>query len=185
MTAVRALSFVALAAVAACGDGLGPPNWNATPVTSVIYSLSRPELIGQPSAYDFVSLRRVIVEAAGATGGWDMALSEANGEMVFLPAGLFPGIGDEVLIAETSHRTLAAAREAPADTSEYSRGPVPVREDAVYIVRSRVATCTTFGSGPYYGKFQVLSIDVAGGSIELAVVRNSFCNNRDLIPPEN
>jgi hypothetical protein len=174
----------ALAVVtAACGDGLGPLTWDATPVTGVLFSLARPELVGQPSAYDFVQLRRVVVESPGATGGWDIALSEQNGQFVFLTAGAFPGIDDDILITESTERTLAAVVEAPADTADYSRGPVAVVEDRIYIVRTRIASCITFGSGPYYGKFQVLSVDEARGSIELAAVRNRYCNDRDLIPP--
>lgn len=185
MKAVRALCALGLVILAACDDGLGPLTWDATPVTAVIYSLSRPELIGQPSAYDVVGLRRIVVESPGATGDWDFALGEENGQLVFLPSGLFPGIGEDVRIAQTPYRVLSAAREAPADTSEYSRGSVPVIEDAVYIIRTRVASCVTFGSGPYYGKFQVLSVDRVNGSIELAAVRNRYCNDRDLVPPES
>jgi hypothetical protein len=183
---MRAAHVVCAAALvtAACGDGLGPLTWDATPVTGVIYSLARPELVGQPSAYDFVDLRRVVVESPGATGGWDIALSEQNGQMVFLTAGAFPGIDDDILIAESTERVLTAVAEAPADTADYTRGPVPVVEDRIYIIRTRVAACITFGSGPFYGKFQVLSIDTAKGSIELAAVRNRYCNDRDLIPPE-
>jgi hypothetical protein len=188
MRAVRrfsALTPLLLVAVVACGDQLGRLTWDATPSTTVLYSLSRPELIGQPSAYDFVGLRRIVVESPGATGQWDIALAEENGQFVFLTAGMFPGINDLVMIAETTHRTLAAAKQAPADTAAYSRGPVSIREDAVYIIRTRTATCVTFGSGPYYGKFQVLSVDAALGAIELAVVRNPYCSDRALTPPEN
>jgi hypothetical protein len=185
MRAVRVVGAVALALSAACDDGFGPRTWDATPVTSVIYSLSRPDLIGQPSAYDFVNLRRIVVESPGATGGWDVALAEQNGQLVFLTAGMFPGIDADVMIAETSHRTLAAALVAPSDTAEYSRGPVMVRDDAVYIVRTRTEGCVTFGAGPFYGKFQVLSVDAALGAIEIAVVRNPYCTDRDLIPPES
>lgn len=183
MKAVHVLCAAALVGTAACNDGLGPPNWDATPVTGVLYSLTRPEYVGRPSAYDFVGRRRIVIESPGATGDWDLALAEQGGQLVFLPAGLFPGIDEEVLVMETEYRTLAAAREAPSDTSTYERGPTPVHEDAVYIIRTRRATCITFGAGPYYGKFQVLSVDAAEGSIEIAVVRNQYCNDRSLIPP--
>jgi hypothetical protein len=185
MRAASVVCALALVTTAACDDGLGPLTWDATPVTAVIYSLARSELVGQPSAYDVVQLRRVVVESPGATGSWDIALSEQNGQFVFMTAGEFPGIDDDILIAESMERTLAAVAEAPADTADYTRGPVPVVEDRIYIIRTRVASCVTFGSGPYFGKFQVLSIDETAGSIELAVVRNRYCNDRDLIPPES
>lgn len=185
MRAVRVIGALALALSAACDDGFGPATWDPTPVTSVIYSLSRPDLIGQPSAYDFVNLRRIVVESPGATGDWDIALTEQGGQLVFITAGTIPGIDADVRIAETSHRTLSAALEAPSDTAEYTRGPVVVRDDAVYIIRTRTAGCISFGAGPYYGKFQVLSVDAGVGAIEIAAVRNPYCSNRDLIPPGN
>ncbi len=176
------LALVCVVAVA-CDDGLGPGTWDATPDTTVIYSLSRPELVGEPAAYDFVQLRRVVVEAPGATGAWDIALAEQGGSFVFVPSGNFPGIESRAAIAETSNATLESLREAPGDTAAYSRGPVVARVGAVYAVRSRRSTCFTFGTGTFYGKFQVISIDEPTGSVRLAAVRNFYCNNRALVPP--
>jgi len=172
-------------ALASCDDGLGPLSWVDTPTTSVIYSLSRPELVGQPSAYDFVQLRRIVVESPGATGGWDIVLAEQNGTFVFLPSGEFPGIESRAAITKTDARILASVREAPGDTASYTRGPLPVVEDAVYVIRTRTASCITFGTGTFYAKFQVLSLDTQAGTAELAVVRNPYCSDRKLVPPKN
>ena len=76
---VSMLLLVAAVGTAACDGGLGPIVWDATPDTTVIYSLSRPDLLGEPSAYDFAYLRRVTIESPVETGQWDMVLAEENG----------------------------------------------------------------------------------------------------------
>jgi len=176
---------VALASLAACGDNFGPQFWDPTPDSTVIYSLSRPEYLGMPSAYDIVSLRRVVIEVAGETGNWDFALGEDAGSFKLYPSGTFPGITSRAAIATTTAATLEELTRAPGDTAAYSREPVAINVGTVYAVRSRTASCSGFGSGTHYGKFQVLSIDAAAGMVQLAAVRNPYCNNRDLIPPEN
>lgn len=183
MRSAGTLLVLGCAVLAACDDGLGPGSWDATPDTTVIYSLSRSDLIGEPSAYDFVQLRRVVVEATGSTGGWDAALAEQNGAFVLMPSGKFPGINSRAAIAATTNPTLESLREAPGDTAQYSREPVVLVEGAVYAARSRRSACFTFGTGIFYAKFQVISLDPLAGSAELAVVRNPFCNNRALVPP--
>jgi hypothetical protein len=178
------MPLAALLSFAACDDGFGPQTWDATPDTTVLYSLSRPELIGRPSAYDFTTLVRLSVESTGATGNWDAVLAEEGNTFVFVPSGNFPGIVSRAGIGTTTHTTLESLTRAPGDTAAYSRSPVPLREGAVYVVRSRIAACLGFGSGTYYAKFQVISIDAAAGTVRFAAVRNPYCNNRDLIPEE-
>jgi hypothetical protein len=192
MTAARTIQVVAgaclaigTAALSACGDGLGPQFWDPTPDTTVIYSVSRPELIGRPSAYDFVSLRRVVIETAGETGQWDMALGEDGSTFKLYPSGSFNGISSRAGIATTTEASLEALARAPGDSSAYSRTPITIQVGTVYAIRSRTASCSGFGSGTYYGKFQVISVDAAAGAARIAAVRNPYCNNRDLIPPEN
>jgi hypothetical protein len=181
----RAVLPLVLFAAAACDDGLGPQFWDPTPDTTAVYSLSRPELIGQPSAYDFVSLRRVVIEAAGETGNWDVALGEEGGVFKLYPSGSLPGISSRAGIATTTSATLEGLERAPGDTAAYSRVPITAQIGTVYAVRSRTASCVGFGSGTYYGKFMILSIDPAVGSALIAAVRNPYCNDRSLIPPEN
>jgi hypothetical protein len=79
---------------------------------------------------------------------------------------------------------LASVREAPGDTSAYSRAEVPLNEGAIYILRSRRASCFTFGSGVYYAKLKALEVEAAAGTFRFEVVRNPNCNDRALIPPE-
>jgi hypothetical protein len=191
-SAVRIMRFLvgvvlasATLSAMACGDNLGVQFWDPTPDSTVIYSLSRPEYIGHPSAYDFVSLRRVVIEAAGETGNWDLALAEDAGTFKLYPSGTFAGITSRAGIATTTAATLEELTRAPGDTAAYSREPVAIKVGTIYAVRSRTSSCSGYGSGTYYGKFEVLSIDAASGLVQLAAVRNPYCNNRDLIPPAN
>ncbi len=181
---VRLIPVLALAGLG-CGDDLGLGDWVAIPDTAVIYSLSRPELLRQPAAYDFVQLRRVVVENPGVTGTWDVVLAEENGQFVIVPASNFPLLTmSRAAVGETTHATLEALREAPSDTAAYTRKPLALRTGAVYVVRSRRDICFGFGSGVRYGKFQVVDMDATLGAVTIAAVRNPFCNDRKLIPPD-
>jgi len=182
---IRAAVLCGAAVLAACDEGLGPAVWDATPDTTVIYSLSRPELIGEPSAYDFVNQRRVTIEAPGETGSWDAVLAEAGGEFVIIPSSWFPGLSSRSGIGRSSETTLEAVLRAPGDSAFYRREPVPLETGAVYVVRTRTDQCFPFGVAATYAKFQVISMDAVVGAVRLATVRNPYCNNRDLVPEEN
>lgn len=182
---LRSLLPLAVFAVVACDDGLGPRAWDPTPDTALLYSATRPELIGLPAAFDFVGVRRLNIETSGATGAWDAALAEQNGEFVFVPAGNFPGVTSRAAISERTETTLEALTRAPGDTAAYTQLPVRLRTGAVYAVRTRTASCVGFGVGTYYAKFQVVSMDGAAGSVRIAVVVNPYCNDRSLIPEED
>jgi hypothetical protein len=176
--------LVLAAAGAACDDSLGPRTWDATPDTAVLYSLSRVELLGRPSAYDFVQLVRVAIEEPGATGAWDIALGEEGDAFVVIPSSAFPGISSRAGVGETTNQTLAELTRAPGDSASYSQRPVRVRQGAVYVVRTRREQCIGFGAGVRYAKFQVISIDPAAGTVRIAAVRNPYCNDRALVPPD-
>lgn len=169
---------------AACGDGFGPRLWDATPDTVLIYSLSRPELLGLPSAYDAIQLRRVLVENPVATGTWDIALGEQNGQFVMLPAAVLTGVTSRAGIATIGGGALEAVREAPADTTRFSTVPVPIQPGTIYVLRTRREQCPGFGNGVRYAKLHALSIDETAGAFRFAIVRNPYCNDRALIPPE-
>jgi hypothetical protein len=181
---LRSLAALSALAVVACDDGIGPRVWDPTPDTTLLYSATRPELIGQPAAFDFVGVRRLNIESSGATGTWDAALAEQNGEFVLVPAGNFPGVDSRAAISERPETTLEALTRAPGDTAAYSRLPVRLRTGAVYAVRTRTASCVGFGVGTYYAKFQVVAMDAMAGTVRLAVVTNPYCNDRSLIPEE-
>lgn len=175
----------ALILMAACGDEFGPGTWSAVPDTSLIYSASRPELLRQPAAFDVVNLARVAIEGSGATGNWDFALLEQGGVFVMAPERAVTGSDSRAGIARATETRLEDIRDAPGDTAAYSREPVPIAEGAIYILRSRRASCFTFGAGVYYAKLHALEVDPVAGTFRFAVVRNPNCNDRALVPPEN
>jgi hypothetical protein len=180
----RYLLLSAGLALAACGDGLGPGAWDDRPDTTMIYSASRPEYLGRPSAYDFVGLRRVAIEGSTETGAWDVMLLDANGSLALLPAGALPGITSRAGIARVQATTLAEVREAPRDTAAFVTTGTVLEPGAIYVVRSRREICFGFGSGVRYAKIQVVALDPAAGTFRFAVVRNPICNNRSLVPPD-
>jgi hypothetical protein len=57
-----------------------------------------------------------------------------------------------------------------------------VQTGQLYIVRSRAASCG-ISNGYRYGKLQALSLDVPRGIATFRFVRNPYCDDRALIPP--
>lgn len=182
---MRILPLLALAVaplfLAACDDEFGPMDWSDSPVPAVIYSLTRPELIGRASAYDFIGLVPVRVESPGATGSWDVALAEEDGRPVLLPVGALPGAPPAVGIATILDQHFEGVTRAPRDTAQYRRdAAVELRMDAVYVVRTRVRP----GTGCiHYARIRPVEWDAELGSFHFEVVRNPNCNDRALIPP--
>jgi hypothetical protein len=174
--------------LAACDDGIGPLQWAATPDTFTIFSVSRAELLGKPAALDVAGavVRTVVVESAAEAGTWDFALAEHSGVFVMLPASVVPQLDERVGIATMTETSLEAVAEAPGDTARYAREAVPIQPGTVYVIRSRRDQCGGFGgTGVRYAKLKALSLDATTGSFEFEVVRNPFCNDRRLIPPDD
>lgn len=184
----RIKQFLPLIAVAlgACGDSTGPAFWDATPVVLLLYSASVPEYIGYRSALDVVSspVQAVPIETAGATGQWDVALVHDGGSLALVAASGFEGLSSRAAVAEIEGAVFADVDRAPSDTAAYSTEPVPLRSNAVYIIRSRRGSCG-FTSGYRYAKLQPLSIDVAAGTFRFSIVRNPYCDDRSFVPPED
>jgi len=179
-TAVLALA--ALVGVAGCDDEIGPWPWDSTPVTVSVYSLAREELHGLPAAVDFREVQAIRVDLPGASGTWDVALSEVDGEVVLLPAGAISGIGLRPGIAVIEDQPFEDVVRAPRDTAAYAwTEPVPVRTDVVYVVRADRRL--TFGC-VYYGKAEVVTADRDAGRVDLRIVQNPICNDRFLVPPD-
>lgn len=157
------------------------PNWVALQDSVTLYSLARPEYAAQPGAFDFYNRARVVVEDTyrGQPFLFDMAVSEQNGEMVLLPAGVFATFSIAPGIAmDSSGTTFEDLDKAPRD-GYVTDAPVPVRLDVVYAVRSR-----SDGSGcSRYGKFEILEADPQG-VLTFRQIRNNLCNDRELIPPD-
>jgi hypothetical protein len=184
---VRFLSLFALSGLfflAACDDDLGPGFWDPTPDTLTIYSISRPDLIGLPSAFDGVQLRRVAVESPSATGTWDFVLAEQGANFVMVPASALGGAPSRAGIATIGTGALEDILEAPSDTAAFSALPVVIQPGTNYVLRTRREVCSGFGTGVFYAKLQAVGVDASNGTYRFAVVRNPYCNDRRLVPPE-
>lgn len=176
------LALAAITSAAACDDGFGPLNWDATPDTLAVYSLARSELRGLPSAIDLYNLQSLRVEVPGVTGLWDVAFSEEGGQFILLPPSWFPGVSSRAGIAVIEDQSFEEVMRAPADSAAYSiTEPVPVRMDAVYVFRTgRRPTSSCI----YYAKATAVALDAEAGRLEMQVVRNPVCADRYLVPPD-
>jgi hypothetical protein len=166
----------------ACGDDLGLDDWTALPDTVTIFSLSRPDLLDQPSAYDFVNHSVLRVESPTAAGRWDLAVRHENGALALVTAAGFPGQNSRAAIAPITNTSFDELAEAPADTTRYTAGPVAVQPGQVFAVRTRRADCS-ISLSVRFAKMQVLEVDAAAGSVKFVAITNPFCNDRELIPP--
>jgi hypothetical protein len=179
----RFLLVVTAAFMAACADPFGPRFWSDAPDTTMVYSAARPELSGLPSAFDFIDLVRLRIEAPGSTGNWDVALGETSQGLVLIPAGAFQGIESRAAVALTAATTLAEVLEAPRDTAAYRREAVPLTEGAVYVIRTRRGICG-FETGVRYAKIKAIEVDAAAGTLRFEYVRNPYCDDRSFVPPD-
>lgn len=167
---------------AACDDDI-TQEWVAQPDTIELFSVSRTELLGENSAYDFIDGVPLPIEAPGVSGRWDMAVVDLNDGLALIPASAFSGLDSRAGIANLGNRVLEEVREAPADTAAFKRTAVPAQLSTVYVVRSRRESCG-FTSGVRYAKLEIISIDKAAGSLKFRTIVNPYCNDRKLIPPD-
>lgn len=185
MRLVRYCGLVLTAVTAACGDDLGPINWSDVPDTVQIFSVSRPDLLGLPSAFDGVSFppRPVPVEQGA---GWDFALAEQNGGFVMLPLSATENADTLAALATIGDVTLDDVTEAPPN-SDFVEEPVPIEPGTVYVLRTRRSRCNAISSltGPRYGKLKAIAVDEEEGTYEFEVVINPQCNDRSLVPPDD
>ncbi len=168
----------------ACDEELGLDDWTATPDTNVIYSLSRPELLGRPSAYDFINHTVLRVETPAATNSWDVALRDEGGQLALVPASGFQGQVSRAGLALITNQTFEELAEAPEDTAAFSSAPAVLQAGQVYAVRTRRAACS-FSNSVRYAKIKILDVDVTAGTVRFESILNPFCNDRALIPPED
>jgi hypothetical protein len=178
----HALILFSAAAFTACSDNLGPQDWNATPDTITIFSLSRPDLLGFPSAYDFANRRQIQVETPGTAGAWDVALGSPNNTLQLIPAGDFQGIDSRARIA-VINGSFEDLKEAPRDSASFTSSPIPLQTGGVYVVRTRRVGCG-FSTAVHYAKLKAVTLDNAAGFATFAVVVNPLCNDRSFVPPK-
>jgi hypothetical protein len=158
------------------------PTWYALPDQVLLHSLARPEYINLPAGYDFVGQRSVVVERpkTGEPYDFDVAVTELDGIMHVMPAGLFETFPIEPGIAvDSSGVSFDDLDRAPREGYETDR-TIPLRQGWVYAVRTR----RDFRGCNMYGKFEVVSMDAAGVA-EIRALRNPLCNDRNLVPTGN
>ncbi len=155
--------------------------WYVPEDTVSLYSLARPELMDRPSAYDFISYTTVVVEGTDRPDprGFDMAVSELNGEFVALPSGMFQNFDIAPGIAIDSSGTTWDDLVVAPRSGYITDSAVPLRTDVLYAIKTR----RDAGGCNHYGKFKVLNIS-ANGEVELQVAANTYCNRRDLTPSD-
>lgn len=177
------LFLVCLAAlpIAACEENLGLDDWTALPDTTVIYSLSRTDLLGRPSAYDFINHVLVRVESPSATGAWDVALRDEGGQLALVPASAFQGQNSRAALAIITGQTFESLKEAPDDTARYSSAPVLVQPGQLLVVRTRRASCG-FSNAVRFGKIKIIDVNATAGTVRFESIVNPFCNDRSLEP---
>lgn len=185
MRFVYYLMLASTTVIAACGDDrFGPRDWSDVPDTLQIYSVSRPDLLGLPSAYNGVGFQPLVIVETGAA--WDFALAERDGEFVMLPRSATETDDTTAALATIGEVTLDEVTEAPPN-SEFSTQPVPIEIGTVYVLRTRRASCGQFTSlsGSRFGKLEAIAVDAEEGTFEFAVVVNPQCNDRELVPPDD
>jgi hypothetical protein len=180
----RLIPLAAVLLATACDDPFGPQLWDATPVSLTLYSASRAEYVGMVSALDLVGqpVAPIAIEAPGALGNWDVVVLDGPNGLVLASALVFPGATAGGRIAVLENTSFLDVTEAPQDTAAYSVGPVPLRTDVVYVIRSRRANCG-YSTGVRYAKVQPIEVDPARGLFRFAIVRNPYCESRALVPP--
>lgn len=174
------LLILAVAAlVVGCDDRFGPVDWDATQDTAILFSAARPELLGLPSAFDFVTESPVQVEQPGATDTWDVVLTEQGGQFLLVSADTLPALTSRAAIALVRGRAYEEVARAPEDTAFHVAVAVQVGSDVVYVVRTRrVNACIR------YAKAEPITLDAARGSFRFAFARNPNCGDRSLVPPD-
>lgn len=177
-----ALGAALLFGTTACDGDPFAFQWSDAPDTVLLYSLARPEL-NLVSGFNFFQRLPVKVEAAAATGTWDVAVDTRAGEVVLLPPGVF-GIVSAARITTLPGMTLDDVTEAPTDTLVYvANVPVPVEMGTVYVLKTNRQRGSFGSSCVYYAKLEPVTIDPTGGTLRFRYVINPVCNSQDLVPP--
>jgi hypothetical protein len=178
----RFLLTTLLLGLAACEDPFAFEKLPLVSDSTTLYSISRSELIGYPSAFDFVDgRRRIVVEGSAEVGLWDILLAEENGQFVLVPQGAVLDPRSRAGIGVEPARAFDDVHNAPADTAFYRRHvATPVRTDEVYLVRTRLQ----FGC-VRYAKLQPIALDDVIGTMRFRYVYNPNCGDRELRLPQD
>ena len=184
-SAAAAIAIAVLVVVSACGDDPFAIRWELQADTVLLYSLART----QPNLDSGFSFRRgdigpVRIEAATATGTWDVALDTRGGQLVLLPPGAL-GVPSRARVTALPGMSRLDVLEAPSDTTVYSADePVVVESGTVYVIRTDRAIGAFGTRCVYYARLEPVVIDVAGGTLTFVYDASPVCNSLRLIPPD-
>ena len=117
----------------------------------------------------------VVIEAAGATGTWDVALGRSDGALALMPPGAF-GIASNVAVAAMDGSTFGDVAEAPADSALYvADEPVVLTLGGVYVVRTRQVSDIYGSTCSLYAKVEAVELDDASERALFAYLTNPVC----------
>lgn len=170
--------------------GMGPlvacdafePTWFAVEDHVTLYSLARADFVGLESGYDFIAQRPVVVERAKVQDPYDfdVAITEVDGELHAMPAGMFEGFPIQPGIAVDSSGIMFEDMDRAPREGYVTDAPLPLRTGWVYAVQTR----RDFRGCNMYGKFMVTEM-ASDGIVVIQTLRNPLCNDRNLVPPGN
>jgi len=186
---IAALGLAAALFTTGCEDELdfGFGDWVARVDTVTLYTLEQPAYQGLPAAFDLVTGTARRVEDRNETGRWDVVLTGGVGgePLMLTPLGALLSLETQAAVAPIDGETFDGLDIAPRDTLDYVfDSSVIVREDSVYVLRSR-ATGERSGGCIRFGKIEALEVDPVIGSVTFRAIVNPNCNDRDLVPPED
>jgi hypothetical protein len=166
--------------IVACDDRLNLPPATQLNIqdTVHIYALQGTP-ISQPSGYHVPTRRVMRTDQPGFDIAFDI---DAAGTPLMYPAGAL-GLPSDAGILQMSS-TFDEITVAPARTDFVTNQALAIPGETVFVVRSAPygGDCGFTGALPRYGKFRVLSVDLAARSVALEILINANCGYRDLRP---
>jgi hypothetical protein len=167
------------AAAAGCGDPFGQKATVDNVVDTLTLYALRDTPIRLPSAYDMIQKATVRTDN---TPEFDFAFDvAADGTPLVYPRGAL-GLSAEPGLLLMAGKTFEEVRRAP-DSGYRADSALAVKAGDVFVARSRISPLLClYVSVPRYGKFHVLSVDVAARRIVLESLVDLNCGFRGLEP---
>jgi hypothetical protein len=164
-----------------CDDQLGglpPPSSNNVVDTIQLFALHG-TAISQPSGFHLPTQTVWRTDQPGFDIAFDI---DVNGNAFMYPAGAL-GLSRDPGIQKVS-TSFDEVTSAPAGNDYATTTPVVLLPGTVFVVRSAPwgGNCGILNALPRYGKFHVISLDLAQGRVVLEILINVNCGYRDLRP---
>lgn len=171
--------FASSALLGACDDDplLGDVQLSTDTVTITVPGNLQPSALDLARAtLPFTLLRRP--ELVQDAAEWDIAVRRTGAGLSFLPFDQ-PGSPYRGAGIRVTTENYDAIQEAPRAVGAYGDQLVPVTVNGVYLFRSRQYP-TQGGACLNYARARVLAVDVAAGTVRLAIVINRNCDDERL-----